>query len=162
VARLDQHVALRVTDVERATRFWVEALDGRPAGPPASGRGGYLDELFGAGCRLRLAYVLFEAGAVELFEFEEPRVAVPPSRQVADGLMHFGVHVPDAAAALARVEAAGGRARSAVHGIRPGDDAPRFVYCEDPDGHVFELMEADSRRTAAELARMVDARRGSN
>jgi catechol 2,3-dioxygenase-like lactoylglutathione lyase family enzyme len=106
-----------------------------------------------------LAYVLLDAGAIELFEFEEPRLPVPPTRQVADGMMHFGVHVPDVVAALARVEAAGGRARSAVRRMRLDDDtAPRFAYCEDPDGHVFELMEADSAETAALLAGMVDAR----
>lgn len=153
-ARVDQHVALRVADVERATRFWVEALGGRPAAPPVPGRGGYLDELFEPGCRLKLAYVLFEAGAIELFEFEHPSVPVPRSRQAADGIMHFGLHVPDVVAALERVEAAGGRARSRVHRMRPAEDSPAFAYCEDPDGHVFELMSADSRETARQLSLM--------
>jgi catechol 2,3-dioxygenase-like lactoylglutathione lyase family enzyme len=139
-------------------RFWVQALGGRPAAPPVGGGGGYLDELFGEGCRIRLAYVLLDAGAIELFEFEYPRTAVPRSRQDTDSLMHFGVHVPDAPAALARVVSAGGRARSAVHRMRPAEGSPRFVYCESPEGHVFELMEADSRQTAVELARMAGGR----
>jgi catechol 2,3-dioxygenase-like lactoylglutathione lyase family enzyme len=53
--------------------------------------------------------------------------------------MHFGVTVDDVPAALARVEAAGGRRRFNPKTL-DGTDRAQFVYCEDPDGHVFELL----------------------
>ena len=60
--------------------------------------------------------------------------------------MHFAVTVDDVPEALARVEAAGGRARFPVKSIG-GDSPGRFVYCEDPDGHVFELLSVDHPET---------------
>ena len=30
-------------------------------------------------------------------------------------------------------------------------DAPRFVYCDDPEGHVFELMEMTRDETVAQI-----------
>ena len=150
-ARLDHHVALRTGDIDAATRFWTAALEGVVATPPALRGGGYFDQLFGPGAQVKISYISFEAGAIELFEFVEPRLAVPPSSQVGDGVMHFGVTVPDVPAALARVEAAGGRRRLPVNRVGGRDNAPRFVYCEDPEGHVFELMEMTRDETVEQI-----------
>jgi len=150
-ARLDHHVALRTGDIDAATRFWTAALEGVVATPPALRGGGYFDQLFGPGAQVKISYISFEAGAIELFEFVEPRLAVPPSSQVGDGVMHFGVTVPDVPAALARVEAAGGRRRLPVNRVGGREDAPRFVYCEDPEGHVFELMEMTRDETVEQI-----------
>ena len=38
-------------------------------------------------------------------------------------------------------------------GGRP--DAPRFVYCEDPEGHVFELMEMTRDETVAQILKTI-------
>ena len=38
-------------------------------------------------------------------------------------------------------------------GGRP--DALRFVYVESPDGHVFELMEADTKGTVAQIHKTI-------
>jgi predicted enzyme related to lactoylglutathione lyase len=71
------------------------------------------------------------------------------------------VNVPDVPAVLAKVEAAGGKRRLDVQRVGGREDAPRFVYCEDPEGHVFELMEMTRDETVAQikitLARMADA-----
>jgi catechol 2,3-dioxygenase-like lactoylglutathione lyase family enzyme len=160
-ARLDHHVGLRTADIEAATRFWVAALDGEEATPPALRTGGYFDQLFGEGAQVKVNYVVFDKGAVELFEFVEPRVEVPPSSQTSDGVMHFGVTVDDVPAVLAKVEAAGGKRRLDMQRVGGREDAPRFVYCEDPEGHVFELMEMTRDETVAQikitLARMAEA-----
>ena len=160
-ARLDHHVGLRTADIDAAIRFWVAALDGEMATPPALRTGGYFDQLFGPGSQVKVAYVTFDAGSIELFEFVEPRVAVPPSSQIGDGVMHFGVTVSDVPAVLAKVEAAGGRRRLDVQRVGGREGAPRFVYCEDPEGHVFELMEMTRDETVAQikitLARMAEA-----
>jgi catechol 2,3-dioxygenase-like lactoylglutathione lyase family enzyme len=150
-ARLDHHVALRTGDIEAAIRFWTAALEGVVATPPTLRGGGYFDQLFGPGAQVKISYISFEAGAIELFEFVEPRQAVPPSSQVGDGVMHFGVTVADVPAAVARVEAAGGRRRLPINRVGGREGAPRFVYCEDPEGHVFELMEMTRDETVEQI-----------
>ena len=159
--RLDHHVGLRVDDVERSIRFWVDGLGGTLANEPVERTGGYFDQLFGPGSRLKVVYITFDAGAVELFEFVEPRVPVRPSDQTADALMHFGVHVDDVEEALARVEAAGAKRRLEIQHMGGRPDAPRFVYVESPDGHVFELMEADTAGTIEQIRKTIELMRAS-
>jgi catechol 2,3-dioxygenase-like lactoylglutathione lyase family enzyme len=154
-ARLDHHVGMRTADIDASARFWVDALEGTLATPPVLRTGGYFDQLFGEGAQVKVCYVTFDAGAIELFEFVEPRVDVPPSSQTGDGVMHFGVTVPDVPEALARVEAAGGRRRLDVNHVGGRADAPRFVYCEDPEGHVFELMEMTRDETVAQILKTI-------
>lgn len=154
--RMDHHVALRVSDMDASIAFWTEALGGRLATPVALRSGGYFDDLFGEGCQVKVCYVVFDAGAVELFEFVEPRVELPPSRQTVDGLMHFGVTVADVPAALEKVEALGGKRRLPVNHVGGRPDAPRFVYCEDPDGHVFELMEMTTEQTVEQILKTIE------
>jgi predicted enzyme related to lactoylglutathione lyase len=55
------------------------------------------------------------------------------------GLTHFCLAVDDVVETVARVEAGGGRARFPV---RPFGNDRHFVYVEDPDGHVVELIDA--------------------
>ena len=150
-------MALRVADVDRSIRFWQEALDARVAVLPVVRSGGYFDQLFAEGVHVKIAHLVFDAGSLELFEFVEPRREVPPGDQTGDGQMHFGVIVDDVPATLARVEAAGGRRRLPVNHMGGLDDAPRFCYCEDHEGHVFELLEADHAEVVRIIHRAVPA-----
>ena len=160
-ARLDHHVALRVSDIERSIRFYEEALDGRLVAAPIVREGPYIEEVFGPGAVVKVCHVAFDANALELWQFLAPVVPIPPQDQLAVGIMHFAVTVDDAAEALARVEAAGGKARFPIKPIG-GDSPGRFVYCDDPDGHVFELLSVDHPETVRIiLERNPDARVGS-
>ena len=71
--------------------------------------------------------------------------------------MHFAVTVDDVPATVARVEAAGGRTRFPVKQLAGGEDSAQFVYCEDPDGHVFELLSRSHPETVA----IINARQGT-
>jgi catechol 2,3-dioxygenase-like lactoylglutathione lyase family enzyme len=146
-ARADHHIGLRVADIERSIRFYREALGGRLVVAPAVREGPYFEEVFGPGARALVCHVAFDANAVELWQFLEPVTPIARVEQTALGLMHFGVTVDDVPATLARVEAAGGRGRFPVKQIA-GSAAASFVYCEDPDGHVFELLDVDHPSTA--------------
>ena len=75
-ARLDHHVGMRTADIDASARFWVDALDGTLATRPVLRTGGYFDQLFGEGAQVKVCYVTFDTGAIELFEFVEPRVDV--------------------------------------------------------------------------------------
>jgi catechol 2,3-dioxygenase-like lactoylglutathione lyase family enzyme len=89
-------------------------------------------------------------GAVELFEFLDrtaPAWAIEPSR---GRLPHLAVQVPDTDAALARLEAAGGRRLWDQVG-RWG--TARVVYAADLDGNVIELLDRPPTDIAATLHR---------
>jgi predicted enzyme related to lactoylglutathione lyase len=71
--------------------------------------------------------------------------------------MHFAVTVDSVDETAARVVAAGGRLRFPVMNLA-GTDA-RMVYCEDPDGNVFELLDTDVHGTIERItAATPDAR----
>jgi len=159
--RADHHVALRVSDLEESVRFYEQALGGRLVAAPIIREGPYIEEVFGPGAVVQVCHIAFAANALELWQFLAPVVPIPPQDQSAVGIMHFAVTVDDVPEALARVEAAGGRARFPVKPIG-GDSPGRFVYCEDPDGHVFELLSVDHPETVRIiLERNPDAAVGS-
>jgi catechol 2,3-dioxygenase-like lactoylglutathione lyase family enzyme len=132
------HVAVRVADMERAATFYIEALGARWLAKPFTLEGDEIAQLWGghAGLRVRVALLGFDEGGLELFEFEHPVHPTGDTDPPADRIMHWGLRVDNVRDALARVEAAGGKA---VHPVLEwgGND---IVYCRDPDGNVFELI----------------------
>jgi catechol 2,3-dioxygenase-like lactoylglutathione lyase family enzyme len=137
--RVDHHVALRVSDMDRAVRFWQEALDAELAVKPAVERsGGYFDQLYHPGVRLLIAHLRFGEGGLELFQTLDEEYPGAPNT-----FSHFGVTVDDAEEALRRVEAAGGSRLNDVTHMGGAAGYPKFAYCKDPDGNVLELLEAD-------------------
>jgi catechol 2,3-dioxygenase-like lactoylglutathione lyase family enzyme len=151
--RADHHVSLRVADLERSIAFYEQALGGRLVSPPFEHSGPFIEEVFRRpGVRVRVCHVAFDANAVELWQFLEPALPVPPADQFALGQMHFGVTVDDVTVTLAAIEAAGGCARFPVKQVG-GEGGFHFVYCEDPDGHVFELIDRDHPGTLEVLHR---------
>jgi catechol 2,3-dioxygenase-like lactoylglutathione lyase family enzyme len=133
------HVALRVSDCERSRRFYTEALGGRVV-LDLQLDSEFVESIFSApaGNTARNIVMMFDPGAIELFEMS-PSEPLPPADQTRVGIMHFCLWVDDVVAAANRVEAAGGRLRFPV---RPWADGHHFVYVEDPDGHVIELLDA--------------------
>ena len=135
------HVAVRVGDIDRATRFYVEALDGRVRTSPFVHEGPFAETVMGGtpGARFRVCHIDLPAGTVELFEFLEPKNATGGVAPPVAAQLHFALEVPDVDAALARVEAAGGkRYWPEVVDIGGGGHA---VYVTDPDGNIIELID---------------------
>ena len=137
------HVGLTVTDLDAAIS-WYRAVFGLELvqGPDViGGDEERVRDIFGAGVAdFRIAYLVSETGTrLQLFEFTEP----PVERRAESfeywrtGISHLGLACADVPEAVARLEAHGGRRRSAIHGASPG---PVYCYCEDPDGNVLELI----------------------
>ena len=139
---LCHHVAVQVADLDRATEFYVTALDARvltrrqrvDGHVAASVMGGATGTAFDM-CRLG-----FESGCLELFQFTgEIRPNWAGEDRLRPRVPHFGVHVDDVEAALRRVEAAGAQR------LWPEPEqwgSAKTMYVEDLDGNVFELCDA--------------------
>jgi len=66
--------------------------------------------------------------------------------------MHFAITVDSVDEVAARVVAAGGRLRFPVKNLGGEGSGAKFVYCEDPDGNVFELLDTDLAGTLDRIA----------
>jgi catechol 2,3-dioxygenase-like lactoylglutathione lyase family enzyme len=143
------HIALRVQNIERAAQFYVDAFDAHWMAKPSL----YLDEFAGIvmggveGCQFKVCILGMDTGIIELFEFLEPVVQTSTAPAPERGLLHFCVQVDDVAAALERVEAAGGeRHWPQVETVYPGIDV---IYVTDPDGNVVELISGTMEQVVA-------------
>jgi glyoxylase I family protein len=137
------HIALRVSDIDRTTQFYLDALGGRVLTSQMVYEGSDAGMIMGLPkAHFRVCLIGFDEGAIELFQFLEPLHEVPPTAQAEAPIMHFCFTVDDVPEALERVEAAGGKRFWPEVMDMPGDF--QVVYVTDPDGHVFELIGIDA------------------
>ena len=137
------HVGLTVTDLDAAIAWYVavfglEVLQGPDV---IGGDEERVRDIFGPGCG-RLPDRLPRLGSrppAAALRVHEPAVerSAESFEYWRTGISHIGLGCADVAEAVARLEAHGGRRRSAIHGALPG---PVYCYCEDPDGNVIELI----------------------
>ncbi len=147
-ATTHHHPALRVSDLDRSAQFYIDAFDGHWITRRFVLEGPFAEMVFGGppGTKYAVSHVGFDEGScVELFEFLEP---VAPIREIhpwEGNLLHFGMQVDDVPAALARVEAAGGR-RLWPEIAEWGDASVIYVY--DLDENIIELTDKSVGRIA--------------
>ncbi len=141
-----QHVALRVSDIDRSAQFYLEAFGGRYLTQPFVIDDPEMAGLFGghAGLKVKVCILGFDEGVIELFQFLEPVRPTAPEDPTRSMLMHWCVQVDDVEASLARVEALGAKT------VQPLGDwgGSKFVYCYDLDGNVFEMLDSSMEETA--------------
>jgi catechol 2,3-dioxygenase-like lactoylglutathione lyase family enzyme len=133
------HLGQCVTDLGRATRFYVELLGFEverdltvPDGPAAA--------LLGVEPPVGLRAVYLRRGdlVLELMVFDRPGNPGFTARQFTEpGLTHLSFSVDDLAAAVARVEELGGQVVTHL-----GDAA---AMVRDPDGQLLELLPMSYR-----------------
>jgi catechol 2,3-dioxygenase-like lactoylglutathione lyase family enzyme len=139
------HAGLTVSDLERALRFWRDAI-----GFEETGRGTvrwpHLDRLTGV-AETEIEWVglsLADGTQVELQEYHHPRGRpCGPGGEGDPGRGHLGLRVDDLDRVVGRLRDAGAELRSAEPVLleRGAYSGWRAVYAIDPDGISVELME---------------------
>ena len=143
------HFGFTVSDIERAIRFYTEAL-GLELRHRQIQDNEYTSNLVGyPGVRLNVAQLTLPGGVssrsghiLELSEYERPRGGRLPdgTNQIASG--HLAFEVTDIDALIAPIERLGGRLVGAPQEITEGiNQGGRAVYIRDPDGITIELVE---------------------
>jgi catechol 2,3-dioxygenase-like lactoylglutathione lyase family enzyme len=141
------HVALRVSDLGRATRFYEDVFDARPMMRQFEIKGSAAATIAAGpkGISMKVQPLDFGGGgSVELFEFDGPRVGTGPSKAWEGSLIHFAIQVEDTAATLARAEAAGA--------VRLWPEIKRqermnVIYIQDLDWNVVEIIDVSMKET---------------
>jgi catechol 2,3-dioxygenase-like lactoylglutathione lyase family enzyme len=137
-AVITDHVAIRVADLDRATRFYADALGARELTEPFEVSGALAEGMLGGppGVRFRMRQIGFDRGVMELLEIPSAPTGRAPGSSL--NVLHIGIQVDDVAAALARVLAAGGELAVPLTSWGPS----LLCFCTDPDGTVLELADA--------------------
>lgn len=135
------HPGFRVADIERAGRFYIEALGGRWQRMPVTMDGPDAEIVMGGtpNAAFKVAHIGFDEGTIELFEFVEPIKPTGPIAPAEGGIIHYAFYVDDVPAALDRVERAGGKRYWPEVRDMPGGF--QVIYVTDPDGNVLELID---------------------
>jgi catechol 2,3-dioxygenase-like lactoylglutathione lyase family enzyme len=137
----NDHVGIRVTDMERSIRFYSEVFGAEAITRPFLMQSEFVDSMFEgpAGISFRFCHLRFDGGLIEVFEFQEPnRHPAEPAHASRGNITHLGFEVDDVDATVARIRANGGRLIFPI--TQWGDH--RLSYTADPDGNVIEIADA--------------------
>lgn len=135
----NDHTAIRVTDIGRATRFYEQVFGAKVLTNPFVIEGEFAEEMMEgpAGVRFKLRQLGFASGVIELFQFLQPINPTSPQHGSESSILHMGFHVDDVDVAARLVEQFGGRL---LHPVTQWGDS-KLVFCADPDGNVIELAD---------------------
>jgi catechol 2,3-dioxygenase-like lactoylglutathione lyase family enzyme len=139
------HVGLIVSDIERSTGFYRDAL-GFEVLSDTIVIGQEFGKLSGEENLIRLRFIRRDNLTIELLSRSGPSNLGPPARD-RFGLWHMCLNVPDIDAQISEISKYGGKARPETRTMfdLPGGETMEIVYCEDPDGQPVELTRmADS------------------
>jgi glyoxylase I family protein len=137
------HIGICVADLERALRFYRDALGFRAvselevAGEPSDTLLRLTD------VKLRARYLERDGVRIELLHYASPpRKPAPRPREMNDlGLTHLSFRVADLDATLAALRAAGATVLEETIIRIPGFEAAA-AFVTDPDGTLIELVQA--------------------
>jgi catechol 2,3-dioxygenase-like lactoylglutathione lyase family enzyme len=134
------HIALRVSDIERAAAFFVGVFSAERVVLPFVTRGAVAETITGGPPGVSFVSCMLRIGAdhLELFEFRNPIHAMEPAHPTRGNILHISIQVDDVEATLTRAETLGGR-RLWTSIERWG--SAQAIYLSDPDGNVIELID---------------------
>ncbi|HEX7299592.1 MAG TPA: VOC family protein [Solirubrobacteraceae bacterium] len=152
------HVGITVPSLDDAIAWYrgvlgLEILEGPTEVRAGDGHAGRMaSDVFGpCFASMRQAHLSTANGvALELFEFTEPSTERLTNRFVywRVGPSHLCLVERDLERLVQRIRRRGGRQRTAVWDIRPGEPY-RMCFCEDPFGTIVELYSHSHEQTYA-------------
>ena len=133
------HIGLCISDMQRSTRFYTEALGfvlshSVEGGPPFD----IMTEL--PELELRASFLKRDGVMIELLQYVRPGTVGPAERRPMNqlGLTHLSLTVDDMAAVTDLIGKYGGRVYSQTRVKTPMGD---MMFCTDPDGVRIELWQ---------------------
>jgi predicted enzyme related to lactoylglutathione lyase len=133
------HFGICVADIEKATRFYREALgftlgQSTKAGAPFE----ILTEL--PEMKLRASFLLRDGTMIELLQYDSPGSVGAAERRPMNqlGLTHLALVVDDVDSVVKRIVEQGGRA---YPNTRVESSQGILAFCTDPDGTRIELWQ---------------------
>lgn len=150
ITRGINHIGLTVPDIEVATTFFKEALDGKIAYDSQtkaddSRSGAFVEHVLdieqGAKIIKKRMMVFHNGPNIEMFEFKDATQQSPASLQDI-GFTHISFYVDDFETTFNRVKQAGGEPISAPHSNTKYEDTAnnKTVYIRTPWGSLIELQ----------------------
>lgn len=143
VTKANDHMAIRVADLEVATRFYQNVFGAEILTNPFLIEGDFAAAMMEGpdGVMFKLRQMTFASGVVELFQFLEPANPTDQIHATKSNLLHMGFQVDDVEYVASKVEAEGGRL---LHEVTSWGNY-KLVFVADPDGNVIELADASIR-----------------
>ncbi len=138
------HIGLNVGDLERAQRFYAEALGFEAV---AEGVNATLADILGV-VRVRTRTLQFGAQVVELAACDPPGAPYPAGSTSADlWFQHFAIVVPDIGKAYGRLRSCGHTpiTRDGPQQLPAASGGVTAYKFRDPDGHPLELIQFPDR-----------------
>jgi catechol 2,3-dioxygenase-like lactoylglutathione lyase family enzyme len=143
VTKANDHMAIRVADIEAATRFYQNVFGAEILTNPFLIEGDFAAAMMEGpdGVKFKLRQMTFASGVLELFQFLEPANPTDQIHATKSNLLHMGFQVDDVEYVASKVEAEGGRL---LHEVTSWGNY-KLVFVADPDGNVIELADASIR-----------------
>lgn len=143
----NDHTAIRVGDIERASDFYTSAFGAVPLTNPFIMEGPFAEAMMNGptGIRFKMRHLQCTSGVIELIELLEPVTPTRVLHSTQSSMLHIGVYVSDVDAVAARVVNAGG---SLIIPVTQWGEW-KLTFCRDLDGNVLEIADG----TIQELVR---------
>lgn len=135
----NDHTAIRVSNIELASTFYILALGAKPLTNPFILEGSFAEAMMNGpvGVRFKMRHLQCTGGVIELFEFLEPVTPTRALHATQSSMLHIGIRVNDVDAVAARVIDAGGALIIPV--TQWGEW--KLTFCTDLDGNVLEVAD---------------------
>jgi predicted enzyme related to lactoylglutathione lyase len=133
----NDHIAVRVADIQRSTDFYVSAFDATVMSNPFILEGPFAEAMMGGpvGVRFKMRHLQCAGGVIELFQFLKPSRPTVARHASESSILHIGMRVDDVDAVASRVQEAGGQLIIPV--TEWGEW--KLTFCTDLDGNVLEI-----------------------